>query len=83
MERDEAERFWLVDPEGCGFFSAGVDCVNAGNSATIVPGSEALCGDLPEPNEPLGYHGTKSGARGYPAYNYGTANLERAFGSDW
>lgn len=83
VERDDHQRFWLVDPDGYGFFSAGVDCVNPGNGASIVPGAEAMHGPLPKPGEPFGDHYQANGARGMASYNSQTANLERAFGTEW
>ena len=50
----DGERWWLVDPEGHGFYSLGLNAVRPGESATIVPGSEALFGRLPSKRGPMG-----------------------------
>jgi hypothetical protein len=72
-----------VDPEGHGFFSLGLNAVRPGESAAIVPGSEALFGRLPSERGPLG---EAWGSRGTPpveTYSFGLANLIRSFGPGW
>ncbi len=81
VHRDEDKRFHLVDPAGRRFFSAGVDCVNAGNSAHIIPGDEGYLPPGWESDELLSRHMTQTDT--HRAVNFGTANLERVFGADW
>jgi hypothetical protein len=50
----DGTRWWLVDPEGHGFFSLGLDAVRPGETAAVVPGTEALFGRLPPKRGPLG-----------------------------
>ncbi|MFN8095620.1 MAG: beta-galactosidase [Vicinamibacteria bacterium] len=77
-------RWWLVDPEGCGFFSLGLDSVRPGETAAIVPGAEALFGALP-PREGAfaAAWGEGRGRWNARTFSFGLANLIRAFGSDW
>ena len=73
----DGKRWWLVDPDGGAFWSAGVDCVIPGETA-LVTGNEALCAWLP-PRE-----GEFAPAwRGPDLFSWATANLIRAFGDGW
>lgn len=79
----DGTRWWMIDPEGCGFFSLGMDCVAAGESATILPGMEKLFEWLPEPD---GDFRVAQGGdwQGSKTANFPVANLIRAFGpQDW
>ena len=68
----DGRRWWLVDPDGGAFWSAGVDCVGPGEAA-LVTGNEALCAWLP-PQEH--WHGPGM-------FSWAVANLVRAFGEGW
>ncbi|HUL78741.1 MAG TPA: hypothetical protein VL691_15865 [Vicinamibacteria bacterium] len=80
----DGTRWWLVDPEGHGFWSAGLDSVRPGETAAIVPGAEALFGPLP-PRDGVfaSAYGERSPRWQSQAYSFGLANLVRAFGPDW
>lgn len=67
----EGEKYWLADPEGCAFFSAGPDCVGVGGDCNIG-GIAPLCGELPE-----------GGELHKGAYSWAKANFVRAFGENW
>ncbi len=73
-------RWWLVDPEGCAFWSAGLDCVRV-NSEAAYAGLEDALAWMPDPEGEYGeiYLGRGSGAR---MVNYLKANFIRAFGPD-
>ena len=78
-------QWWLVDPDGHLFFSAGVDAVRTddGNDATFTTGREALFSALPSTNALLARHaGTASNASGSvgSTVNFYGANLERKYG---
>jgi hypothetical protein len=73
----DGTRWWLVDPDGGAFFSAGVDCVRP-EMECRVEGNERLCEFLP-PRD--GEYAGAWGERG--TFNWSIANLIRAFGSDW
>ena len=47
------DRWYLVTPEGHGFFSLGVNTVSAEHSKTYVEGREAMFASLPAEGEPL------------------------------
>ena len=75
----DGKRWWLVDPDGGAFWSAGVDCVGPGETA-LVTGNEALCAWLP-PREEGGEFAPAW--RGPALFSWATANLVRAFGEGW
>ena len=70
----DGRRWWLVDPEGHGFFSAGVDCLRHEDGAALVPGTEPLFTTRPHLNP----HAPR-----LPTMRFAQANLERAFGDQW
>jgi hypothetical protein len=79
---NDGRRWWLVDPEGCGFFSTGMDCVRAGESTAILPGSEKLFEWLPDRSGP--YAAAFGRNRGSVAFfDFARANLIRCFGAEW
>lgn len=71
------DRWWLVDPDGGLFWSAGVDCVGA-HSGALVTGNEKLCAWIPDPLGPFAdaWHGDSN-------FSWSTANLIRAYGTEW
>lgn len=83
-------RWWMIDPEGCIFFSMGVDHVMTGVGSKINR-MEGLYGWLPDRDDPIFKDCWWSGAqrgRGGPdpncvTYNFHTSNLIRTFGQDW
>jgi hypothetical protein len=80
----DAKRWWLVDPEGHGFFSVGLDSVRPGETAAVVPGAEGLFGPLPPKTGPLAEAWSAgSGRGGSESYSFGLANLIRSFGPRW
>jgi hypothetical protein len=74
----DGRRWWLVDPDGCAFFSAGVDVCRP-SAEGPVQGMEDLLDWLPE--EKGGFAAAYEGRRG--GFSYLTANLIRAFADDW
>jgi hypothetical protein len=83
-------RWWLVDPGGCAFFSAGPDCVRAAADCRI-DGIERLFDWLPSRDDP-DYRDLFSGIEqpsGFEvrpegtAFSYTAANLFRIYGKDW
>jgi hypothetical protein len=77
----DGRRWWLVDPEGYAFWSAGVDCVGV-NTEAACWGLETALAWIPERE---GEYAEMHEGRGHewPVMNYLKANLIRAFGSDW
>ena len=88
-------RWWLVTPEGNGFFSLGIDVVSPNVGATFVEGREFMFAGLPEPGDPLAVHyGYADERLGLPAqrgrlYDHGrtfdfyAANLQRKYGPEY
>jgi len=76
------KRWWLVDPEGFAFWSAGMDCVRVDTEANCEGLKKALSWE-PEPSKR--YEGVYSGreTRGARSINYLAANLIEAFGENW
>jgi hypothetical protein len=75
----DGKRWWLVDPEGCLFWSSGPDCVTVDTTADYQ-GLEKALAWLPDPQGPFAaaYQGTHE--RGV---NYLAANFIHTFGEDW
>lgn len=78
----DGRRWWLVDPEGCGFWSAGLDCVRPGIDCAVVPGTEALYAWLPTA-DPAHAAAVRPPRDGCASVDFGVANLIRAFGAGW
>ena len=88
-------RWWLVTPEGHGFFSLGIDVVSADVGATFVEGREFMFAGLPEPGSPLAAHYGHADERGSVpegrgrqydhgrSFDFYAANLQRKYGSDY
>jgi len=77
----DGRRWWLVDPEGCGFFSVGLDCVTTVQDCPVLPGMEKLFDWLPEPNGR--FAPAVSRRRRARTVFFTRANLIRAFGDQW
>jgi hypothetical protein len=77
----DQDRWWLVDPDGHPFWSAGLDCVDM-NIESACMGIESALTWLPEKSGPYAAAHEK-GYGGQPAVNFQVANFIRAFGSDW
>jgi hypothetical protein len=89
------DRWWLVTPDGHGFFSLGIDVVSPDVGATFVEGREFMFAGLPDPGDPLAAHyGYADERRNLPAqrgrlYDHGrsfdfyAANLQRKYGADY
>lgn len=81
-------RWWLIDPEGALFFSAGMDSMRP-TSPTFVQRRETMFTWLPESGDPLMQHfsyatgATQGPIREGRAYDFLGANLERKYGPDY
>ncbi|MDO4583453.1 MAG: beta-galactosidase [Planctomycetia bacterium] len=84
-------KWWFVDPEGCLFWSHGVDCVGVGNGVTPVTRRENYFENLPAKETPYGkFYGKGWSAIGfykdhspYEYYNFTQSNLYRKYGTDF
>lgn len=76
---NDGKRWWLVDPDGYAFWSAGMDCVRVDTTAAYSGLEQALTW-LPDPK---GDYKAIYGGRGSQSMiNYLAANFIRAFGPD-
>ncbi|MEX0777587.1 MAG: hypothetical protein WD042_17920 [Phycisphaeraceae bacterium] len=78
----DGRRWWLVDPEGCGFWSVGLDCVGATVATALVAGTEKLFAALPDDDNGSAAP-RRQGTWGTPTADFAAANLQRAFGPSW
>ena len=79
----DGNRWWLVDPEGAPFFSTGPDCVRP-QIECPVEGIEKLFTWLPpEEGEYADAWSHRARHGGVTFFDFGIANLIRAFGSGW
>lgn len=74
----DGRRWWLVDPEGYAFWSAGMDCVRVDTNAAYADLAPALAW-MPDPE---GEYAAIYGNVRTPSINYLAANLIRAFGPE-
>lgn len=76
----DGRRWWLVDPDGCLFWSAGMDCVRVDTAAGCA-GLEPALTWTPDHDGPYNaiYRRAEDGVR---AINYLAANFIRAFGPE-
>ena len=89
------DRWWLVTPDGHGFFSLGIDVVSPDVGATFVEGREPMFAELPDPGSPLGAHYGYADERGRlpeergrqfdhgRSFDFYAANLQRKYGPDY
>jgi hypothetical protein len=77
----DGTRWWLVDPEGYAFLSAGVDCIRL-NSSGPVQGIEDLFEWIPEEGDPV-YSEALSVTRNAKNLDFYRSNLIRVFGKEW
>ena len=73
----DGQRWWLVDPDGCVFWSSGLDCMRV-DTAAGFGGLETALSWMPNPNGPYNEIYERRGP--VPLINYLAANLIRAFG---
>jgi hypothetical protein len=76
----DGKRWWLVDPDGCLFWSSGMDCVRVNTDAAFT-GLEKALSWLPDRDGE--YKDIFHGRSEIRMVNYLAANLIRAFGPGW
>ncbi|MEX0927809.1 MAG: hypothetical protein WDZ53_00285 [Balneolales bacterium] len=77
----DGDRWWLVDPEGFAFLSAGVTGIGH-NASGPVEGIEDLFDWLPDSGDAR-FAAAVGQSRGMKTVDFLRANLIRAFGDDW
>lgn len=75
-------KWWMIDPEGCLFWSHGITGVARAGATTKVKGRENYFAQLPDKNSPL-FQFAKSKNGKILSYNYTSANLYRKYGKKW
>jgi len=75
-------KWWLVDPEGCLYWSHGITCIDFTGAQTRVSGRNNFFENLPEKSNPLSEF-YSFGRRGDTTYNFTQANLYRKYGAQW
>ena len=85
-------KWWLVDPDGCLFWSHGTDCVITGNAVTPITDREFYFTELP-PREGLfascygtgnwAPHNYYEGRGTYQTFDISKANIIRKYGENW
>ena len=79
--------WWLVDPEGCLFWSHGVNTVRPGIGDTPIRDREHLFSEFPfeafKGRAGWAVHGYYVGKTPYQTYNFTGSNLRLKYGDDW
>lgn len=75
-------KWWMLDPEGCLFWSHGITGVARAGATTKVKGREHYFSQLPDKNSPLFQFAKAKNGR-ILSYNYTSANLFRKYGKKW
>jgi hypothetical protein len=76
-----AERWWFIDPEGCRFWSAGVNGAGAEPPRTEILGRNKLFASIPTDAQIHAPNVDPDPLR--DPVSFYAANLERRFGADW
>jgi len=80
--QNDGKRWWFVDPEGCAFLSAGIDCIRD-KAEGLVTGQEDMFAWLPPQNDSL-FSKAYSSRRGeFLQVDFVQSNLMRAYGVNW
>ena len=82
---NDGKRWWLVDPDGYAFISAGVNCiaVSSTNSAGMLSGLEELFSWLPPEDDPLFAQTYQTGRTNSKSVDFLKSNLMRVYGAAW
>ena len=74
-------KWWLVDPDGCLYWSHGITCIDFTGANTRVSGRTRFFENLPGANDPLStFYST---GRRDTTFNFTRANLYRKYGQQW
>ncbi|TCI94172.1 beta-galactosidase [Tenacibaculum sp. M341] len=86
-------KWWMVDPEGYLFWTAGLNCVSSSSVATGITDRESYFSSMPNKEEKLGQfyqetkfvpnHGFYFDKVPYTTYNFYQSNLYRKYGDAW
>ncbi len=81
VEQDKS-RWWLVDPDGCAFYSLGADCVRS-SCAVQTAGNEDLFADLPAKDGAFADLWSGRGDGEPTMFDALQHNMRRALGENW
>jgi len=77
----DGKRWWLVDPDGYAFISAGIDCIRTGEPG-VLGGQEELFEWLPPQNDSL-YAQAYQTTRNLSMVDFQKSNMMRVYGVEW
>jgi hypothetical protein len=77
-----AGKWWLVDPEGCLYWSHGITCVDFNGAQTLVSGRNNFFENLPDKTGPMEKF-YSSDRKGDTTFDFTKANLFRKYGKKW
>ena len=90
--RRSTGKWWMVDPEGCLYWSHGPVRVTSSSAVTPLDGREFYFTDLPKADSPFALFYTTRDALLWPyyeargiqrTYDFSSANAFRKYGTDW
>ena len=85
-------KWWMIDPEGCLFWSHGPVRITTSSAVTNYEGREHFFANLPKPDSPLALFYTTHDPLLWPhytsrkvkcTYDFSSANAYRKYGDDW
>ena len=76
----DGQRWWLVDPEGCAFWSSGVDCIRPDGCVNVSGIENLFAAPLPDETDKAHLWKRKDGQMQLEAQ---MENLEKALGATW
>ncbi len=86
------DKWWIIDPEGYLFWSAGLNCVSSNSIFTGITHREKYFRNLPPKDSisssfygkgTFASHGFYKDKQSYDTYNFYQSNLYRKYGDDW
>jgi len=78
----DGKRWWLVDPDGFAFLSAGVDCIRDNVEGSIT-GQEDIFAWLPSQSDSLYSAAYRKRGEDITQFDFLKSNLIRVYGADW
>ena len=76
-------KWWLIDPEGCLFWSHGITGVGKGAATTQVTGRSHYFSELPKKASPRFQFARLTAQGKISTFNYTASNLYLKYGEDW
>ena len=76
-------KWWLIDPEGCLFWSHGITGVGKGAATTRVQGRNHYFAELPEKDSPRYQFARENSEGDINTFNFTGSNLYLKYGENW